>query len=215
MILAAFALFAHARLPTKAGDQLLTFAENKGQWDARARFVACASGLDLWLTDTGLVFDWHGPTRSRASDYLVSVVFVGATPKGHAVGLNPIPGPPKEKVHRFVKATVPNLYPGIDLVTYVDSQVGRPRYDLVVHIGANPNQIRMRFKNAKHLLVDREGSVNYDTPFGHVRETRQHSYQRRDFGPDYHFFPKEVLNPDGTIGFDVTGYRKDQTLVID
>jgi len=197
----------------------LRFTENKGQWNAKAKFLAQTKQVDFWVTGTGLVYNWHGADKT----YAVGVEFVGATGLGQAKGIKPRPGHTNyylgarkaTNVRSFAEATIQDLYKGIDLVTYFDAQEHRPRYDLVVHPGADPNQIKMRFTNAKNLAVTKEGSVQYDTPFGKIEEQRQMAYQKADAGPDFHFFPAQVKNPDGTVGFDTRGYLKDRTLVID
>jgi len=209
------------------------FTENKGQWNPQAKFMAHTNAVDVWVTSTGVVYNWRGPSEQRAAtksplsakpnNYSVSVDFVGATGEGKPVGMSPRPGHEnfyrgKTKavnVRSFAQATIQDLYKGIDLVTYFDEQEKRPRYDLVVHPGADPNQIRMKFGNAKNLTVDQDGAVNYETKFGKVKETRQMAYQKADSGPDFHFFPQQVKNADGTVSFDVAGYKKDRTLVID
>jgi len=211
------------------------FTENRGQWDAKAKFMAHTATVDVWVTQTGLVYNWHGPSESKGvhtafhrepskpNDDAVSVDFVGATGAGKPLGLQPMPGHTNfykgnlkaANIRQFGEATIQDLYPGIDLVAYIDKQEQRPRYDLVVHPGADPNQIKMRFGHAKNLKTDKDGQLSYETRFGKVQETRQMAYQKSDHGPDFQFLPAQVLNPDGTVSFDTTGYRKDRTLVID
>jgi len=219
----------------------LKFTENKGQWDAKAKFLAQTNQVDYWVTNTGIVYDWHGSDRDvkpaslkrRAegeetplpthTSYTVAVDFVGATGLGKPQGMYPQPGLSNyyfgavhaNRVRSYGSAIIQDLYKGIDLVTYFDEQDKRPRYDLIVHPGADPNQIKMRFNGAKNLKVTRDGSVEYDTPFGKIQEQRQMAYQKADNGPDFRFFPAQVKNEDGTIGFDTRGYQKDRTLVID
>jgi len=207
----------------------LKFTENKGQWDPKAKFLAQTNQVDYWVTSTGIVYNWHGPDKSenpelpKFDNCAVAVDFVGATGLGKPQGLSPRPGLANyyvgkthaNRVKSYGSAVIQDLYKGIDLVTYFDEQDKRPRYDLVVHPGADPNQIKMRFKGAKNLKVTKDGSVEYDMPFGKVREQRQMAYQKADDGPDYRFFPAQIQNPDGTVGFDTTGYKKDRTLVID
>jgi len=216
------------------------FVENKGQWNSQAKLMAHTPEVDMWVTNTGIVYGWHAPIQAtpkdnrslpqvaaaykerRQEDRAIAVDFVGATGKGVATGNKPLPGITRyykselrANVRSFESTTVKDLYPGIDLVTYFDADAHRPRYDLVVHPGADPNQIRMRYRNAKGLTVTKDGSVQYDLPFARVTETRQMAYQKADNGPDFHFYPAQVMNADGTVGFDVAGYRKDRTLVID
>ena len=35
------------------------FIENKGQWDKQVKFLAKLSGLNAWITDNGIVFDFY------------------------------------------------------------------------------------------------------------------------------------------------------------
>jgi len=205
-------------------SQSLKFTENKGQWDPKAKFMAQQGGLDMWVTNTGITYDWHGQdAEKKPSRDAVSVVFEGATGLGQAKGVHQLPGlnnyylgkTRATNVRSFDKAIVEDIYKGIDLVTYFDEEEKRPRYDLIVHPGADPNQIRMRYTGAKDFKVTKDGAVTYKTKFGKVEEQRQMAYQKSEAGPDFHFFPTQKLNQDGTVGFDVTGYKKDRTLVID
>jgi len=235
-----------ARKMLAAGDG--KFVENKGQWKSDAKFAAMTGAVDMWVTNHGIVYNWHKPQEKKTqpnkkdfkaperqgftpkserkvvkdANYAVSVDFVGASGKGQAVGNDQVPGIQNiykghraARVHSFKSATIKDLYPGIDMVTYFDDEANRPRYDLVVHPGADPNQIRMKYTNAKNLTVTKDGAVEYEVGYGKVSETRQMAYQKGDQGVDYRFFPKQVMESDGTVGFDVTGYRKDRTLVID
>jgi len=212
------------------------FTENRGQWDSQTKFRAQTGQVDLSVTPTGIVYNWHkpisapstgGPLRDELAsvqeDCPVGVEFVGATGLGKVTGEHQLPGIKNyyfgkvraNRVKSFAKTTIQDLYPGIDLVTYIDEEVNRPRYDLVVHPGADPNRIKMRFTNAKNLKVTNDGTVQYDTPFGQIRESRQMAYQKADNGPDFRFFPAQVKNPDGTVSFDTAGCLKDRALVID
>jgi len=195
------------------------FIENKGQWAPEAKFMARMEGLNLWVTNTGLVYDW-GAGKDRQPIY---VDFVGASGLGKPEGVDARPGHfnfyhgkiQATNVKSYGEATIKDLYPGIDLVTYFDKIEKGPRYDFVVHPGADPNQVRMRYRNAKNLRVDKDGALIYDLKGGQVAERRQMAYQKGDRGADFHFFPQQQIDKDGTVSFDTTGYRKDRTLVID
>jgi len=211
----------------------LKFTENLGQWNAKAKFVARTAAVDVWLTTTGVTYDWHEQTRDQNNkpvtmNHAVGVEFVGATGKGKAEGMHQVPGLSNyylgkrahPGVRSFSAATIKDLYPGIDLISYFDKDEQKPRYDLVVHPGANPDQIRMRYQGAKDLKVNAQGEVQYSVAQSkgsdqQVGESRQMAYQAGDKGVPYRFMPTQVLGKDGTVGFNVAGYRKDRTLVID
>jgi hypothetical protein len=43
-----------------------SFLENRGQWDAHAKYLLRAGGVDLWVTDRGVVYDLHKETHSNS-----------------------------------------------------------------------------------------------------------------------------------------------------
>jgi len=237
------ALFAVARVQTSSSTGLplgvdvsayvtnaseFKFTENKGQWNPQAKFLARSPGMDMWVTNTGIAYDYQERTTDDAGKTLVKrspvmVDFVGATGHGRAEGIHVLPGlngyfgrKKLAGIRSFSSVAIKDLYKGIDLVTYFDKDEHRPRYDLIVHPGANADQIKMRYRGAKDLTVDKDGELKY-TVNDHVKvaEERQMAYQKNGAGPDFRFLPRQVLNADKTVSFDVTGYKRDRTLVID
>ena len=56
-----------------AANQLLqrespVFIENRGQFDARVKFLVRGNGANLWLTNEGIVFDFQRPAQKQSSD---------------------------------------------------------------------------------------------------------------------------------------------------
>ncbi|MBK7032749.1 MAG: hypothetical protein IPH49_05690 [Ignavibacteria bacterium] len=159
------------------------FIENKGQWDRRVQFLLRSGGLDTWITDRGVVYDVYQMTPSKKSGkhntpdvqgmkdkeramdrrgHVIGINFIGASAATTARGIDPQPGyhnyfigNDKTKwashVALYGRAEVQGLYPGVDAVFYLDG--GKPRYDLVVHPGANTSQIRMTIEGAKSVKV--------------------------------------------------------------
>jgi len=216
-----------------ASQSACRFTENKGQWNSKAKFVARSRACDMWVTSQGIVYDWHEkldapeiPFLGNGNDFRTSeavfVDFVGAQGQGKPEGIQALPGPTRyyldghnALVHSYKAATIKDLYKGIDLVAYFDERASRPRYDLIVHPGADAVQIRMRYRGANDFKVV-DGQVRYKVNDGiKVEEQREVAYQRSDAGPDFRFVPRQVLNADKTVSFDVAGYKKDRTLVID
>jgi len=198
------------------------------------RFLAQGGNLDTWVTKTGFAYGWKSRTKGldlplvgKGSDILQSanlfVDFIGSNPNAKTEGIHRLPGlyafVDGNRVTRstsFSSTVTHDLYPGIDLVNYFEPSTGEPRYDLIVRPGANPNQIRMRYRGAKDLSVDAEGQLTYSVgDLAKVEEQQKVAFQSGDHGADYHFMPRQVLEKDGTVGFDVSGYKKDRTLVID
>jgi len=211
----------------------LKFIENRGQWNTKAKFLAHGHGVDTWVTDTGFAYQWQVTTPMPELPLIggdnvvhqraVFVDFVGRNPNAktegiHALrGVNEYIGPKRTVVARGFSSTLTrDLYPGIDLVNYVEPESGEPRYDLIVRPGADPNQIRMAYRGAKDMRIDKDGQLNYAAgDVVKVVEQQKVAFQHADEGADYRFVPQQVIEKDGTVGFDVRGYKKDRTLVID
>ena len=104
-----------------------------------------------------------------------------------------------------------DLYPGIDLHYYSDG--GFLKYDLVVHPGADPNQIVLRYQGQDKLSI-RKGQLWVQTSVGTVKELEPRSYQLTGQG-------RTAVNcsysmPDAnTVRFKIKEYSPDATLVID
>ncbi len=46
-------------------DQGKVFIENKGQWDDEVRFLTKTGGMNAWITDGGIVFDFYRIERNE------------------------------------------------------------------------------------------------------------------------------------------------------
>jgi gliding motility-associated-like protein len=106
--------------------------------------------------------------------------------------------------------TYKNLYDGIDLHYYTEG--GFVKYDLIVHPGADPGKIVLRYDGQKGLVL-RKNQIMVQTSVGMVRELAPKSYQfneqgRADVGAKY------VLQGN-KLRFKVDAYSPDATLVID
>ncbi|MCU0424023.1 MAG: IPT/TIG domain-containing protein [Candidatus Kapabacteria bacterium] len=85
-------------MKTISPPQQNLFIENKGQWDAEARFLARLRGMNVWITDKGLVYDVFQGQRDegkgqmekdhRASAPLSPIPSPSAPLQGHVVKMN-------------------------------------------------------------------------------------------------------------------------------
>jgi gliding motility-associated-like protein len=106
--------------------------------------------------------------------------------------------------------TYKNLYDGIDLHYYTEG--GFVKYDLIVHPGADPGKIVLRYDGQKSLVL-KKNQIQVQTTVGTVRELEPHSYQVNEQGRT-NVSCKYVL--DGNkIRFKVDNYSSDAILVID
>ncbi len=107
--------------------------------------------------------------------------------------------------------TYKDVYPKIDLRYYSDG-AGRLKYDLIVHPGANPSAIAMRYDGVNKLSVKNK-ELLIGTSVGEVKELYPYSYQvveakRKEV--DVRYDIKGNL-----VRFNITGYDPTTTLVID
>ena len=107
--------------------------------------------------------------------------------------------------------TYKNIYPGIDLRYYTDN--GKLKYDLIVHPGANPENIALKYEGLNGLTVTNNRLI-LNTSVGDVREMEPYSYQAGDRGRE-EVNVKYRVSKDRILRFDVSHYNNNQVLVID
>ncbi len=201
------------------------YIENRGQWEADARFLLRSSGLDVWICQDRVVYDVGRSNLedSTTSHSIVTSRFVGANISAsvrgtvrmkstHAYYIGDDPTKWATGVPLYSGVEIKDLYDGIDLAFYVDA--GRPRYDIVVAPHADPTQYTMRLEGVNDVRLDEKGSLIVITPSGELRVQELFAYQMRNETHEY--VPCSfVRNDDGTIRFAVGDYDPSLPLVID
>ena len=220
------------------GAESLRFTANAGQWHRDARFLARTPGMDIWVTNQGVTYDFYrsegGPLlktaralepardHSHRMGHVVEVGFDGASPTSRASANSRQPG-----VSHFLRsarnatfvpsystAEVKGLYPGVDMRLYSDQQTGGPRFDIVLAPGADLGQVRMRYDGARRLRVDRNGRVAFDTVLGTVVERGLYAYEVGADGSRTEVKVKPVVQS-GAVTYLAAGRDRAKTLVID
>lgn len=229
---AASASSGYAPNPT----QTLRFIENRGQWDGRAEFAVRTPGISTWVTENGLVFDFFKlrditmpqpnpfkakftPRRVLQSGHVVELKFEGNTTAA-VVGVDEkatklhyySQGASMTSVSVYGEALMRNLYPGVDARVYVDGQ--KPRYDLIVRPGGNPQQIRMRFDGADSVSTPNGTTLRLGTSIGDMDLTGLYAYQETANGHE-RVSATFVKATDGTVRFKVGPYDSTRPLIID
>lgn len=76
----------------------------------------------------------------------------------------------------FNKVTIQEIYKGIDVV--YSFQDDKPRYDFIVHPGANPNDITLRFQGANSVRVNEKNMLQLSTVLGDIVHGSIYAYQQ-------------------------------------
>ncbi|MBN8702888.1 MAG: gliding motility-associated C-terminal domain-containing protein [Bacteroidetes bacterium] len=112
--------------------------------------------------------------------------------------------------HTFRKIIYKNIYPNID-VEYVFHEVEGIKYSLILHPGANPSQVAMKYTGAKKITKDESGNILFATAFGDVVDHAPITFY--DF--DKRNIPSGFYVSDSTIYFKLGKYDTTKMVVID
>ncbi len=203
------------------------FVENKGQWNSQAKFLSRTPNLDLWVTKQGLVLDYYKRTLkdhvSRREGHAIDMQFLGANPNVKAVGshaarfVSQYFGPHAKfsdaKVAKsYSEAWLNDLYPGVNMRIY--TQNDRPRYDIEVAPGASANNIKVMFKGAKNLSVDKNGNLLIPSKLAKIQQEGLYAYQIVN-GVKKRVDAGFVVTGSNTVAFHLGAYDHSQKLIID
>jgi hypothetical protein len=109
------------------------------------------------------------------------------------------------KSYRYIK--IKDVYPGIDWIWRYDDKIHN---EFEVKPNADISQIRLKIKWADTEIKDGK-DVIYSTPLGKINEGEIYVYEK--YGKNISAFFQ--LDAEGFISFDINGYDKNKTLIID
>jgi uncharacterized protein (TIGR03437 family) len=172
VILTAAALAA-AVPPPDYGKLPLQFEENRGQTDARVRYLARSAGRTLFLTQDGAVLSVAGEAvrlRLRGVNRHASIEGLDRQAGvSNYLGRRPLTGLPQ-----FARVRYRNAWPGIDVVFY--GSAGQLEYDFIVAPHADPRRIRLEFEGARQIRSE-GGDLVLRTAAGELRQRAPAIYQ--------------------------------------
>lgn len=224
------------------GKLPLSFEANQGQTDPQVRFTSRGNGYSLFLTDSAAVLDLSKPASGRASGQqpgtdgkgsaaersaqkgdVIRMELVGADPKAHVEGTEPLPGKANyfvgndparwhTDVPTYAKVRYASVYPGVDLVYYGNQR--QLEYDFVVAPGADPSKVRLHFEGAKRLALTPSGDLEVIGHNGQIAFHKPVIYQTID-GGRRDVAGKFMLSNKDQVQFALGGYDRERALVID
>lgn len=207
------------------GRQPLRFEQNRGQSDARVRFLARGAGYTMFLTPSEAVLSLVRPARhgAQSAHAAVRIRLLGSNPHPRVEGLGRLGGETnylkgsdrsswRTNVAGYGRVRYRGTYPGIDLVYH--GRQGRLEYDFNVAPGADPGRIALGISGGRSVSLSRDGELVVRTPAGTLRQHKPVVYQtvagaRRNVAGGY------VLKGHGRVGFRLGRYDHSRPLVID
>ena len=85
------------------------------------------------------------------------------------------------------------------------------KYDFLIKAGADPRKIKMKYKGAKTVYLDKDGSVIATTPLGEIREEKPYTYSRNTGIR----IENEYKVKGNFVFFDIAEYNKSEDIIID
>jgi hypothetical protein len=215
---------ATTSLPKASFGKLpIYFIENRGAYPDEVAYYVQGSDKTLFFTKHGVTFRLEGKDR----DWVVKLDCVGANPEARAVGLDRqqavfsyFRGPEKDwktGLRTFSKIVYRDLWPGIDLV--YRAGVGVIKYEFLVAPGADPAEIRLRYRGVTSLTTTDAGALRVETPEGGFEDAPPEAWQEMD-GERVQVGMRFRLDPDPSgdaaeFGFGLGDYDRTRSLVLD
>ena len=128
------------------------------------------------------------------------------------------------QTHNYQKITYKNIYPGIDWVLYTvnneklavnsNSSHITPhsslfKYDFIIQPGADPNQIKLKYKNTEQIYLDSFGNIILRNRLGDIREDAPEVFQHQEK------LKAHYILTDSIVCFHIKSYDPAHTLIID
>jgi glucose/arabinose dehydrogenase len=213
----------------------LSFEQNVGQQDGRAKFSARGAGYNLFLTATGALLELRrnnpksrgkrpaNRARVQPKPALLEWTLQGAKTQARVTGVDQLPGRRNyfigndpacwhSNVPTFRAVRYDDIYPGISL-TYYGNQ-GQLEYDFNLAPGTDPRMIRLTFAVPVRPRITSTGDLALRISGGEVRQPKPVVYQEID-GQRHPVAGQFVLLDKQTAGFAVGPYDHTRELVID
>ena len=204
------------------GKRPLSFEENRGQTDARVKFLSHGSDYSILLAPSEVSLNLRPAGRTRRQS-AIRMSFPGANSSpamaggerqsgtsSYFFGNDPakwVAGAPN-----FARVHYREIYPGVDLAFYGNQ--GKLEYDFVVAPGADPGAIRLQFDGVDGMHLDGAGNLVLSAASGEIRQHKPIVYQEGAGGRQA-VEGRYVIQARNRVEFEIAGYDKRRALVID
>jgi hypothetical protein len=182
---------------------------------------------DLAGVALGAAAAGDGVASGSISRAAVTLEFVGADPAAKPVGedlakarFSYFKGPRENwavGLQSYTRLVYADLWPGIDLI--YTASVDRLKYMFVVKAGANPKRIKLRYRGAESISLNRDGKLLIRTAVEDFQDERPTAHQEihgtvKDVSAEYILLTSDSAGGH-SYGFNIGVYDASKTLVID
>jgi len=214
---------ARQQVLERYGELPLAFVPNMGQADAKVRLSAQGAGFSFAFLRGEALFAFTKTTKEKTQGAAIALRFLGARPDVEPQGRRPRPGrvnyllgndPAKWQTNlpTYGEVVYRSVWPGID-VRFRGAE-GQLKYEFLLRPGAEVRDIRLAYRGAERLSLDRRGNLLIETPLGSLTDTRPFAYQQRG-GKRVPVSSRYLLPQGERYGIAVGAYDRGRPLVID
>ena len=200
------------------------FVENRGQWDASTKFLACGGAVTARIERNALALDLPRGAGATPDRVNLRFVFEGAAPGATVVGEDPSravtnflvgsdPARWRRGVPSYHRVICRDLYAGVDV--QVREHAGRLKYDVLVEPGADLAAVVIRCEGATALGLAADGALEVETAAGTLRQALPVTWQELPSGGRMTVACRYQLLGGERYGFAVPDRDPELPLVID
>ncbi len=242
LLLTVSLLLLHPLQSMAFKDKNTGFTENKGQWPDEVRYLFQSAGINAWITQQGVVYDFHklsypdardenGMLKERAvGEPLPTINMEGHVVRmaldGSATGAMAQTGTAAPHTLNYFLGNEPSKW-ATDVLTYNEVTLrdvyqgidiryytdrGMLRYDFIVHPGADPSAIVWAIEGVRSH-VSEAGQLVFETSLGEVKQAELLAYQMLD-GKKTEVASNFVLTGD-RASFHIGDFDSNEALIID
>lgn len=198
------------------------FIPNHGQWPSEVRYVMPTDNLNIWVTETGIVFDQFSVNDATIKGHVLRLTWQDANPLVQSFAKE---SRQETKINMFTSSspgdwrsglglarwiTFPKVWDGVDLVMYIDD-AGRFRYDFAVKPNADAARIGFKVDGDMGMNIGTE-SVSLKTSVGDINMTDLYAYV---LGKKSMQIPATFTAASSSVKFSVPQWSGDVPLRID
>ena len=190
----------HKNIQAQSVNQDKLLLENKGQWPEGVLFNTTMDGGKIWFQQRKMIYHLQDYTAMHEAHAMKNPSFTNEEVKQTVVHVNFLgsnevteieksgksqtyynyfKGNDQSKwisdVHGYETFTLKNFYEGINFK--VSSKNSVVKYEFLVNVNSNPEQIKLEYAGQDKLFIDNYGNLIVETALGKVIEKKPFAYQ--------------------------------------